>query len=129
MIIRFNPAIPVYMYNHYNSRPDIFAAIGVVKVGSNLGVPILLAFCSALLAKSLRGGLVNVGGMSIGGSFEPIHNVVSAAELAAERGAQTILFPVTARSQLNDLSDEMAARITIVYYVDVRDVLIKALAD
>ena len=104
-------------------------AMDVSKDGSNLGVPILLAFCSALLAKSLRGGAVLVGGMSIGGSFEPIHNAVSVVELAVEKGAQTILFPVSARRQLNDLSDEMAARITVVYYVDVRDALIKALSE
>ncbi|MCW3055033.1 MAG: peptidase [Chthonomonadales bacterium] len=94
-----------------------------------LGVPMLLAFCSALLARSLRGGLVIVGGLSIGGSFEPIHNAVSIAELMVEKGAQTILFPVSARRQLNDLSDEMAACITIVYYVDVRDALLKSIAD
>jgi ATP-dependent Lon protease len=41
----------------------------------------------------------------------------------------TILFPVSARRQLNDLTDEMAARITIVYYVDVRDALLKAIMD
>jgi ATP-dependent Lon protease len=104
-------------------------ALDVARSGANLGVPILLAFCSALLAKSLKGGLVVVGGMSIGGSFEPIHNAVAVAELAVEKGAQTILFPVSARRQLNDLSDEMAARITIVYYVDVRDALIKAVSE
>jgi ATP-dependent Lon protease len=104
-------------------------AMDVAREGSNLGVPILLAFCSALLAKSLRGGTIIVGGMSIGGSFEPIHNAVSVAELAVEKGAQTILFPVIARRELNNLSDEMAARITIVYYVDVRDALLKAILD
>ena len=104
-------------------------AMDVSREGSNLGVPILLAFCSALLTRSLRGGLVIVGGLSIGGSFEPIHNAVSIAELLVEKGAQTILFPVGARRQLNDLSDEMAARITIVYYVDVRDALLKSIAD
>ncbi len=60
-------------------------ALDVARSGSNLGVPILLAFCSALLAKSLKGGLVLVGGMSIGGSFEPIHNAVAVAELAVIR--------------------------------------------
>ncbi len=104
-------------------------AMDVSREGSDLGVPILLAFCSALLARSLRGGLVIVGGLSIGGSFEPIHNAVGIAELLVEKGAQTILFPVSARRQLNDLSDEMAARIVIVYYVDVRDALLKAVAD
>lgn len=104
-------------------------AMDVSRSGTLLGVPVLLAFCSALLMKSLRGGLVVVGGLSVGGSFEPVHNAVSIAELAVEKGAQTVLFPVSARRQLNDLSDDMAAKITVVYYVDVRDALLKALVD
>ncbi len=67
--------------------------------------------------------------MSMGYCFEPIHNAIAVTELAVEKGAQTILFPVSARRQLNDLSDDMAARITIVYYVDVRDGFIKAITD
>ena len=102
--------------------------VPVAAVGC-LSVHILLAFCSALLAKSLRGGLIVVGGLSVGGSFEPIHNAVAVAELAVEKGAQTILFPVSARRQLNELTDDMAARITIVYYMDVRDALLKAILD
>lgn len=104
-------------------------AMDTAKSGAMLGVPILLAFCSTVLQKSLKGGLVVVGGLSVGGSFEPIHNAVSVAELAVEKGAQTILFPVACRRQLNDLSDDMAARITIVYYTDVRDALLKSLID
>ena len=104
-------------------------AMDVSRSGTLLGVPVLLAFCSALLVKSLRGGLVVVGGLSVGGSFEPIHSAVTIAELAVEKGAQTVLFPVSARRQLNDLSDDMAAKITVIYYVDVRDALLKALVD
>ena len=70
-----------------------------------------------------------MGGLSIGGSFEPIHNAVGIAELAVEKGAQTVMFPVSTRRQLIDLSDEMATKITIIYYVDVRDALLKALTD
>ncbi len=40
-----------------------------------------------------------------------------------------VLFPVSARRQLYDLSEEMAAKVTIVYYTDVRDALFKALSD
>ena len=104
-------------------------AMDASKSGGLLGMPILMALTSAILAKSLKGGLVVVGGLSVGGSFEPIHNAASIAELAVEKGAQTALFPVSARRQLNDLSDEMAARVTIVYYMDVRDALLKALGD
>jgi ATP-dependent Lon protease len=99
------------------------------KQGAQLGVPLLLAFCSAILAKSLRGGLIAIGGMTIGGSLEPIHNAVDVAELAAEKGAQILLLPISCRRQLNDLSDDVAAKLTISYYVDARDALLKALAD
>jgi len=53
---------------------------------------------------------------------------ITAAQVDAWEHVLT-LFPVSARRQLNDLSDEMAARITIIYYVDVRDALLKAMAD
>ena len=41
------------------------------KGGSSLGVAALLAMCAALLGKSLRGGLVVVGGLNLGGSHRP----------------------------------------------------------
>ena len=96
--------------------------------GRHLSVPILLAFCGALLEKSLRGGMIVVGGLSLGGSIEPIVNAVDIAELALEKGAETLMMPVSARRQLNDLSDDIAAKLTIVYYTDARDSLQKALA-
>jgi predicted ATP-dependent Lon-type protease len=54
---------------------------------------------------------------------------VTIAELVVEKGAEIVLFPVSARRQLNDLSDDMAARVMIVFYVDARDALLKAIAD
>ena len=97
--------------------------------GAYLGVPALLALCSAILQKNLRGGLAVVGGLTIGGSLEPLHNAVDIAELAAERGVQTLLVPVSCRRQVNEMSDDLAARLTFVYYLDARDALLKALVD
>jgi ATP-dependent Lon protease len=39
------------------------------------------------------------------------------------------LVPISARRQLNDLSDDMATRISLLYYSDAREALIKALGD
>ena len=36
--------------------------------------------------------------------------------------------PISSRRQLNDLPDDLAARITVHYYTDARDALLKALA-
>ncbi len=104
-------------------------AMDVARSGFLLGVPLLLAFGSALLSRSLRGGMIVIGGLSVGGSFEAIHNAVNLVELAVEKGASTVMLPVALRRQLNDLSDDMAARITLVYYTDVRDALVKGIAE
>jgi ATP-dependent Lon protease len=90
---------------------------------------VLLALCSALLGKSLKGGLIAVGGLNLGGTLDLVYNAVSVAELAIEKGAETLLMPISARRQLNELSDEMATKIAILYYADAREALLKALAD
>src|SRR5690606_38192753 len=99
------------------------------KSGGGTGVATLLALCGALLGKSLRGRLVVVGSLNLGGSIEDLYNAVAVAELAAEKGAETLLMPVSARRQLLDLSDDMAARVNIQFYTDARDALLKALDD
>jgi ATP-dependent Lon protease len=69
------------------------------------------------------------GSLNLGGSIETIFNPVSAVEIAVEKGANSILMPISSRRQLNELPDEMAAKITILYYLDARDALLKALVD
>lgn len=50
-------------------------------------------------------------------------------ELAVEKGAKSLLLPVSCRRQLFDLSDEMATKLDIEFYQDGRDALLKALAE
>jgi len=97
------------------------------KSGAGVGLGVLLALCSALLEKSLKGGLVVVGGLNLGGSIEPIYNAVGIVETAADKGAKMILMPVATRKQLIDLPDEVATRVTVIFYADARDALLKAL--
>ena len=98
------------------------------KSGSSVGVGVLLALCSSLLQKNLKGGLAVTGGLNLGGSIETVHNPVSVVELAIEKGAASILMPISSRRQLNDLPDDLAAKVTVHYYLDARDALLKALA-
>ncbi|EIC19842.1 protease Lon-related BREX system protein BrxL [Thiorhodovibrio frisius] len=99
------------------------------KTGSQVGVAALIALCSSLLKKPVRGGLVIIGEINLGGSIEPIHNAVSLVEIAIEKGAQAVLMPVTSRRQLFDLSDDMATKVDTQFYQDARDALLKALVD
>ena len=104
-------------------------AFDAAKSGVATGVGTLLALCSALLQKNLAGGLAVVGGLNLGGSIEPVHNAVTVVELAADKGAKAVLMPISARKQLVELPDEVATRVTIHYYSDVRDALLKALVE
>jgi len=99
------------------------------RTGAKTGVAALIALASALLKKSVRGGLVLVGEVTLGGTIEPIHNAVTLAELAVEKGAKSLLLPVACRRQLFELSDDMATKLDIEFYQDARDALLKALAD
>jgi len=101
----------------------------VSRSGSQLGVPVMLALASALLKKSIRGGLIVVGGLNLGGSIESVYNAVSIAELAVEKGASSLLLPVSCRKQLLELSDDMATKIGIQFYADTRDALLKAVVE
>jgi len=85
-----------------------------------LGVGVLLAFCSTLLKKSIKGGLIVMGGLNLGGALDPVYSAISIAELAIEKGAETLLIPISARRQLYDLSDEIAMKINITYYSDAK---------
>ena len=54
---------------------------------------------------------------------------IDTVELAVEKGASVILMPVSSRKQLFDLSDDLATKITAVFYSDAREAFIKAVAD
>jgi ATP-dependent Lon protease len=104
-------------------------AFDTARNGSQVGVGVVIALCSSLLGKSIRGGLIVVGGINLGGSIEPVYNAVSVVELAIERGATSVLVPVTSRKQLYDLSDAMATRVDVQFYSDARDALLKSLGE
>jgi len=104
-------------------------AFDASKSGAKLGMASLIALCTALLKRSVRGGLIIVGEINLGGSIEPIHNPVTIAEIAVEKGASSLLMPVSCRRQLFDLSDDMATKIDIQFYSDTRDALLKAMVE
>ena len=99
------------------------------KSGNGMGMAVLMSMCGAILEKSIKGGLVIVGQLNLGGSLDMVYNAVNLAEIAVEKGATTLLIPINARKQLNDLSDDMITKINIQYYTDLKDCLVKALQD
>jgi len=97
--------------------------------GQGLGLAVLLALCSSLMERSIKGGLVIVGALNLGGSVEMVPSPVAVAELAIEKGAQKLLMPVSSRKQLFDLPDDLATKVSIEFYSDAVDALVKAVIE
>ena len=108
----------------YSSGPSTLREMGLSSV-----FRLCWHYAADCSDKSLRGGLATVGGLNLGGGLDPVYNAVSVAELAVEKGAIQLLVPVSARKQLNDLSDDMATKLSIIYYADAREALLKTLGD
>ena len=116
-----------------NPREDEFTiqlrAMDTDKAGAGLGVPVLVALCGSLLERNTRGGTIVAGALNLGGSIETVPNAVRIAELAVDKQAQTLLIPVSARRQLNDLPDELWTKLNIEFYKDGSDGVFKALTE
>lgn len=104
-------------------------AFDASKSGNGMGMAVLMAMCTSLLEKHSKGGVVVVGQLNLGGSLDMVYNAVNLAEIAVEKGATTLLIPLNARKQLNELSDEMITKINIQYFTDLKDCLLKVLID
>jgi len=94
--------------------------------GHGLGLGVLVSLCGALIEKSVKGGLIIVGALNLGGSIELLPNPVAVAELAVEKGATALLMPISARKLLIELPDALAVKLRIDYYGDATDALYKA---
>ena len=99
------------------------------KNGGGLGLPVLVALTGSLLGRNTRGGTIIAGSLNLGGSIDLIPNAVRIAELAIDKQAQTLLMPVSARRQLNDLPDDLWTKISIEFYKDSPDAVFKSLME
>ena len=81
-----------------------------------------------MIGRTSEGGLILVVGVNLGGTIEPVYNAVSIVELAVEKGATAVLMPVSLK-QLYDLPDDMATKVDVQFYSDVRDALLKAIVE
>ncbi|QEW28659.1 Lon protease [Roseovarius indicus] len=104
-------------------------AFDAARNGSDVGIPVLMGLCSALLGKPIKGGLVISGGITLGGSLEPVHNPIDLIELAMEKGAEAVLLPISSRRALIDLSDDVATKVQVLFYADAADALRKCVHD
>jgi DNA-binding MarR family transcriptional regulator len=95
------------------------------KVAGSFGVGLLLALCSSVLKKQLRGGLVVVGELA-DDAMKFVEQPTEFVDAAVREGARAVLMPVSCRRALVDVSDETATKIEMLFYASVSEALEKA---
>jgi ATP-dependent Lon protease len=63
-------------HQEFTAQLSVFDAS---KKEAKLGVAAAIAICTVLLKKNIRGGLIVVGEINLGGSIEPVYNEVAIA--------------------------------------------------
>ena len=74
-------------------------------------------------------GEVRAEWLNLGGGIETIYNAAAIVELAAEKGATSVLMPVSTRRDAANVADDIAAKVDVRFYADARDAFMKAIAD
>jgi len=80
--------------------------------------------------KSLRGGLVVVGGLNLGGSIDTLHNAVDVVETGRGEGSRRRADALSARKQLFGPDRRHGTKVNVLFYGDAREAVSeKAIAD
>ena len=81
------------------------------------------------LENSLKSEMVVVGGLNLGGSISARLPCFNAGRNRCRKDAVHAVMSISARKELNDLRDDVLAKVALFYYNDPRDALIKGLAE
>lgn len=99
------------------------------KDTADLGVAFFIALLSASVNKSMKGGLVSLGQMSLHGILGRIENLGDCLRVAADAGARQVLIPTTNAADLGSIPSELLDKVRIEFYSDPMQAVFKALAE
>ncbi len=91
------------------------------------GVAFFIAIMSALQNRSIEGGTVVLGDLSIQGNIKAPVSITESLQVALDNGALRALVPVANKKQVALLPEDVVEKLDIVFYGDVDRAVIKGL--
>ena len=99
------------------------------KDAHDLGVAFFVGLVSALLSRTIAGGLVVLGEMSIHGVLSHVEGLGDKLRVAMDSGARRVMIPTVNRKDFATLPDEVIDKMQIEFYSDPAQAAFKALAE
>ncbi|NLI42046.1 MAG: protease Lon-related BREX system protein BrxL [Caldisericales bacterium] len=86
-----------------------------------------VSLVSASLRTQLKGGLVILGNLTIGGTISKVDDLADTLEVCFDAGARTILLPMSSAADISTVPAETFSKFNISFYNDPEDAVRKAL--
>lgn len=91
------------------------------------GVAFVVALLSALQNRSVSGGTVVLGDLTVQGNLRPPASISECVQMALDNGALRVLVPVANKKQVALLPEDVVEKLDLVFYGDVDRAVIKAI--
>ncbi|WP_295408796.1 protease Lon-related BREX system protein BrxL [uncultured Thiocystis sp.] len=91
------------------------------------GVAFFVAIMSALQNRSVEGGTIILGDLTIQGNIKPPVSIIEPLQVALDNGALRTLVPVGNKKQIAQLPEEVVEKLDIVFYGDLDRAVIRSL--
>lgn len=85
-----------------------------------------VSLVSASLRTQLKGGLVILGNLTIGGTIGKVDDLADTLEVCLDSGAKTILLPMSSAGDISSVPSETFSKFNISFYNDPQDAVQKA---
>jgi ATP-dependent Lon protease len=99
------------------------------KDSADLGVALFIAMVSALVGRSIAGGVVVLGQMSIHGVLNRVDGLGDKLRISMDAGAKRVLIPSDSRRDFAELPAELVDKLQIDFYSEPAKAAFKAFAE
>lgn len=97
------------------------------KEGSQGGVAFFISLFSLLRDKTMLGGLVVLGEMTIQGSILPLRSLVEPLQVIVDNGARKVLIPISNKRQVMEVPGDLLEKVDPIFYSDPLSAALKAI--
>jgi ATP-dependent Lon protease len=99
------------------------------KDASDMGVAFYVAILSAIVNKSLAGGTIILGEMTIHGLLSRVEYLGDRIRIAMDAGAKQVIIPTTNAADFGNIPPELLDKMRVVFYSDPMQAAFKAIND
>jgi len=98
-----------------------------IGMTTSLGLPTLIALCSAALERTPLNSLAILGDITIGGTLIKVEELADTLQVCLDSGAKKVLLPITSAADLGSVPSDLVGAFSLIFYSSPEEAVFKAL--